>query len=104
MALGGDPVSRFVADIDECEVLGTVRACGRVAECHNTVGSYYCTCSPGYRLVSGAAKFSNESENTCQGKNDPASSISLSMGFGVTRAIPTAYRVPGPGDGCSPQV
>ncbi|XP_023602986.1 adhesion G protein-coupled receptor E2-like [Myotis lucifugus] len=53
-------------DIDECEVRRAVRACGRVADCHNTEGSYHCTCKPGYRLVSGAAKFSNESENTCQ--------------------------------------
>uniref|UniRef100_G1P4B7 Adhesion G protein-coupled receptor E2 n=1 Tax=Myotis lucifugus TaxID=59463 RepID=G1P4B7_MYOLU len=52
-------------DIDECEQRG-VKACGRDAECHNTVGSYYCTCIQGYRLVSGAAKFSNASENTCQ--------------------------------------
>ncbi|XP_059552643.1 adhesion G protein-coupled receptor E5 [Myotis daubentonii] len=52
-------------DIDECEQRG-VRACGKVAECHNTEGSYYCTCIPGHRLVSGAEKFSDESENTCQ--------------------------------------
>ncbi|XP_023603003.1 CD97 antigen-like [Myotis lucifugus] len=91
-------------DIDECEQGKLETLCGREADCHNTKGSYYCTCIPGYRLVSGAAKFSDASENTCQGKNDPASSISLSMTLGVTRAIPAAYRVPGPGDRCSPQV
>ncbi|XP_036158627.1 LOW QUALITY PROTEIN: adhesion G protein-coupled receptor E2-like [Myotis myotis] len=53
-------------DIDECEQDKPGTLCGRVADCHNTVGSYYCTCIPGFRLVSGAAKFSNESENTCQ--------------------------------------
>ncbi|XP_059552644.1 adhesion G protein-coupled receptor E2-like [Myotis daubentonii] len=53
-------------DIDECEQGKPGTLCGRVAECHNTEGSYYCTCIPGHRLVSGAAKFSNASENTCQ--------------------------------------
>uniref|UniRef100_L7N189 EGF-like domain-containing protein n=1 Tax=Myotis lucifugus TaxID=59463 RepID=L7N189_MYOLU len=52
-------------DVDECEQRG-VKACGREADCHNTVGSYYCTCNQGYRLASGAAKFSDASENTCQ--------------------------------------
>ncbi|XP_015423558.1 PREDICTED: adhesion G protein-coupled receptor E2-like [Myotis davidii] len=66
VALGGDPLSHFVADIDECEQGKPGTACGRFADCHNTVGSYYCTCSEGYRLVSGAAKFGNESENTCE--------------------------------------
>ncbi|XP_070273100.1 adhesion G protein-coupled receptor E2-like [Myotis yumanensis] len=53
-------------DIDECEQPGAVSACGKDADCHNTEGSYHCTCKPGYSLVSGATKFSNASENTCQ--------------------------------------
>ncbi|XP_036158644.1 adhesion G protein-coupled receptor E5 isoform X1 [Myotis myotis] len=53
-------------DIDECEQGKPGTLCGKVAECHNTVGSYYCTCIPGYRLVSEAAKFSDAKENTCQ--------------------------------------
>ncbi|KAK1342692.1 hypothetical protein QTO34_015458 [Cnephaeus nilssonii] len=53
-------------DIDECEQGRPGTACGRRAECHNTRGGYYCTCSPGYRPGSGATKFSNASENTCQ--------------------------------------
>ncbi|XP_023619731.1 CD97 antigen isoform X2 [Myotis lucifugus] len=57
-------------DIDECEVRRAVKACGRDADCHNTVGSYYCTCIPGYSLASGATKFSNASENTCQDVNE----------------------------------
>ncbi|ELK37342.1 EGF-like module-containing mucin-like hormone receptor-like 2, partial [Myotis davidii] len=58
-------------DIDECEQGKPGTACGRFADCHNTVGSYYCTCSEGYRLVSGAAKFGNESENTCEAISFP---------------------------------
>ncbi|XP_070273097.1 adhesion G protein-coupled receptor E2-like [Myotis yumanensis] len=51
-------------DIDECEQPVKV-TCGIDARCHNTKGSYYCTCKPGYRPGSGATKFSNASENTC---------------------------------------
>ncbi|XP_070272273.1 adhesion G protein-coupled receptor E5 isoform X2 [Myotis yumanensis] len=57
-------------DIDECEQGRPGTLCGRVAECHNTVGSYYCTCNQGYRLASGATKFSDASENTCQDVNE----------------------------------
>ncbi|XP_054417974.1 adhesion G protein-coupled receptor E2-like [Pteronotus mesoamericanus] len=52
-------------DINECEAPFTV-SCGKLAECQNTEGRYYCVCSPGYRLVSGATHFSNESQNTCE--------------------------------------
>ncbi|XP_024412591.2 adhesion G protein-coupled receptor E5 isoform X1 [Desmodus rotundus] len=52
-------------DINECRLPVPV-SCGKLADCQNTEGSYYCMCSPGYRLVSGATNFSNESENTCQ--------------------------------------
>ncbi|XP_066202938.1 adhesion G protein-coupled receptor E2-like isoform X3 [Saccopteryx leptura] len=51
-------------DINECEPPST-DTCGRFADCQNTEGSYHCTCTRGYRLVSGAAKFHNKSENTC---------------------------------------
>ncbi|XP_057564293.1 adhesion G protein-coupled receptor E2-like [Hippopotamus amphibius kiboko] len=62
---GGDHLSSRVPDINECETPSTV-SCGRFAECRNTDGSYYCTCSPGYQLVSGATRFGNKNENTCQ--------------------------------------
>ncbi|XP_045709019.1 adhesion G protein-coupled receptor E2-like isoform X1 [Phyllostomus hastatus] len=52
-------------DIDECRPPSPV-SCGKLAECRNTEGSYYCMCAPGYRLVSGAMNFSLESQNTCQ--------------------------------------
>nr|KAF6478958.1 hypothetical protein HJG59_000369 [Molossus molossus] len=52
-------------DINECKP-PLMMSCGKFAECQNTEGSYHCTCSPGYELISGATKFSNESENTCQ--------------------------------------
>ncbi|XP_012584391.1 PREDICTED: EGF-like module-containing mucin-like hormone receptor-like 2 [Condylura cristata] len=52
-------------DINECGPPATV-SCGKFADCQNTYGSYYCTCFPGYELVSGGSTFRNESENTCQ--------------------------------------
>ncbi|XP_073910028.1 adhesion G protein-coupled receptor E2 isoform X3 [Castor canadensis] len=52
-------------DIDECAAPLKV-SCGKFADCENTEGSYYCTCSPGYELESGGKNFSNESENTCR--------------------------------------
>ncbi|XP_036158677.1 adhesion G protein-coupled receptor E5-like [Myotis myotis] len=55
-------------DIDECKQRLIV-TCGKDARCHNTKGSYYCTCRLGYRPGLGATKFSNASENKCQGKN-----------------------------------
>uniref|UniRef100_A0A8C9CU85 Adhesion G protein-coupled receptor E2 n=1 Tax=Panthera leo TaxID=9689 RepID=A0A8C9CU85_PANLE len=53
-------------DIDECRPPVAV-SCGKFADCQNTEGSFYCECSPGYQLASGAKAFRNESENTCQG-------------------------------------
>uniref|UniRef100_A0A8C4KZ35 EGF-like domain-containing protein n=1 Tax=Equus asinus TaxID=9793 RepID=A0A8C4KZ35_EQUAS len=63
--LGGDPLPCCVPDINECGPPLAV-SCGKFADCQNVDGSYYCTCAPGYGLVSGATTFRNESENTCQ--------------------------------------
>ncbi|XP_047387110.1 adhesion G protein-coupled receptor E5 isoform X2 [Sciurus carolinensis] len=52
-------------DINECGPPMKV-SCGKFADCQNVEGSYYCTCSPGYALLSGAKMFTNASENTCQ--------------------------------------
>ncbi|KAM7241797.1 hypothetical protein CapIbe_006268, partial [Capra ibex] len=52
-------------DINECGPPSPVD-CGSSADCQNTEGGYYCTCSPGYEPVSGPAVFWNESENTCR--------------------------------------
>ncbi|XP_077910531.1 adhesion G protein-coupled receptor E2-like isoform X6 [Halichoerus grypus] len=52
-------------DINECGPPSVV-SCGKFADCWNTEGSYYCTCSPGYKPASGARTFRDESENTCQ--------------------------------------
>lgn len=91
MLLGGDPSPCCVPDINECGPPMTV-SCGRFADCQNTVGSYHCMCSQGYVLSSGGKTFKNKSENSCHGKKDSASSVFLSMKFGVTRVIPAAYR------------
>lgn len=36
------------------------------AECQNIIGSFYCHCIDGYKLLSGKAQFNNSNENTCQ--------------------------------------
>ncbi|XP_046293342.1 adhesion G protein-coupled receptor E2 isoform X3 [Marmota monax] len=59
-----DPLE-ICEDINECVPPMKV-SCGKFADCHNMEGSYYCMCSLGYGLLSGAKKFTNESENTCQ--------------------------------------
>ncbi|KAM5233036.1 adhesion G protein-coupled receptor E2-like isoform 1-T1 [Hipposideros larvatus] len=63
-------------DINECEPSPTV-SCGKFADCQNTEGSYYCTCSPGYVLISGSKKFRNASENTCQAQYPSSSPSSV---------------------------
>ncbi|KAM5308510.1 adhesion G protein-coupled receptor E2-like isoform 2-T2 [Glossophaga mutica] len=79
-SLSGEIVTNFMEtcdDIDECGPPLPV-SCGKLAACQNTEGSYYCTCTPGYRLVSGATNFSHESQNTCQDINEcePPSMVS----------------------------
>ncbi|XDB52649.1 hypothetical protein ABFV05_006265 [Capra hircus] len=59
-------------DINECGPPSPVD-CGSSADCQNTEGRYYCTCSPGYEPVSGPAVFRNESENTCRDKDECSS-------------------------------
>ncbi|XP_073713042.1 adhesion G protein-coupled receptor E5 isoform X1 [Misgurnus anguillicaudatus] len=50
-------------DKNECEVSGL---CGINARCHNTPGSYYCTCAPGFRLRSGQTNFTDPSTDSCE--------------------------------------
>ncbi|KAM4856506.1 adhesion G protein-coupled receptor E5 isoform X3 [Urocitellus parryii] len=56
-------------DINECVPPMKV-SCGKLADCQNVEGSYYCMCSPGYELLSGGTNFTNASENTCQDVNE----------------------------------
>ncbi|XP_065119313.1 epidermal growth factor-like protein 6 isoform X2 [Paramisgurnus dabryanus] len=51
-------------DINECEV--DSGSCGVNARCHNTPGSYYCTCAPGFRLRSGQTNFTDPSTDSCE--------------------------------------
>ena len=44
-AVSGAHFSCFCPDIDECRVMGNLCKNG---QCINTVGSYSCTCKPGY--------------------------------------------------------
>jgi len=41
-------VMLIVADVDECQAAVPVCGAGALAVCHNTPGSYSCTCIAGY--------------------------------------------------------
>ena len=58
-----------VPDVDECKPPFSVY-CGVNAECQNIIGSFYCHCIAGYKLLSGKAQFNNSNENTCQSKKN----------------------------------
>ncbi|KAB1259563.1 Adhesion G protein-coupled receptor E2 [Camelus dromedarius] len=73
------PAAQNSTDINECRPPLTV-SCGQSADCKNTEGGYYCTCIPGYALVSGAPTFRNESENMCQDINECGPPLTVSCG------------------------
>ncbi|XP_065100616.2 adhesion G protein-coupled receptor E5 isoform X2 [Paramisgurnus dabryanus] len=51
-------------DRNECEEDSGL--CGINARCHNTPGSYYCTCASGFRLRSGQTNFTDPSTDSCE--------------------------------------
>uniref|UniRef100_A0A8C5YEN1 EGF-like domain-containing protein n=1 Tax=Microcebus murinus TaxID=30608 RepID=A0A8C5YEN1_MICMU len=71
-------------DINECAPPTKV-FCGKFADCQNVVGSYYCTCSPGYAPTSGPNTFRNASENTCEDVDECQQSPRVCGSRGVCR-------------------
>ncbi|KAI4822442.1 hypothetical protein KUCAC02_007993 [Chaenocephalus aceratus] len=63
---------RKCVDIDECEFDedNSEGLCGNDAVCHNTFGSFYCSCEDGYRSTSGAANFSAATSVKCEDFNE----------------------------------
>ncbi|XP_055017384.1 sushi domain-containing protein 1 isoform X7 [Boleophthalmus pectinirostris] len=55
----------FCQDKDECQI-GSVKICGQHTTCHNTYGSYYCTCLVGYRPSNNMATFIPNDGTNCQ--------------------------------------
>lgn len=55
----------FCQDKDECQI-GSVKICGQHTTCHNTYGSYYCTCLSGYRPSNHMAIFIPNDGTHCQ--------------------------------------
>nr|XP_042700549.1 adhesion G protein-coupled receptor E5 [Chrysemys picta bellii] len=77
-------------DINEC--LGpSPPDCGRNANCANVAGSYYCTCSDGYELSSGKAKFINASENTCKDIDECQQNATICEPHGNCINMPGTY-------------
>ncbi|KAL2764453.1 adhesion G protein-coupled receptor E5 isoform 3 preproprotein [Daubentonia madagascariensis] len=79
---GGGGGSVVFLDINECASPTRV-SCGKLADCQNVEGSYYCTCSPGYALASGARTFKNEGENTCQDVDECQQSPRVCKSHGI---------------------
>ncbi|KAK5884861.1 hypothetical protein CesoFtcFv8_018636 [Champsocephalus esox] len=63
---------RKCVDIDECEFDedNSEGLCGNDAVCHNTFGSFHCSCEDGYRSTSGAANFSAATSVKCEDFNE----------------------------------
>lgn len=54
----------LVSDIDECK---SGQVCGPNSHCHNTNGSFYCTCQRDYIPMSGSKHFHPERGERCKG-------------------------------------
>ncbi|KAM4575990.1 sushi domain-containing protein 1 isoform 5-T5 [Odontesthes bonariensis] len=55
----------FCQDKDECQI-GAIKICGQHTMCHNTYGSYYCTCLAGYSPSNNMAVFIPNDGTHCQ--------------------------------------
>nr|XP_046242195.1 sushi domain-containing protein 1 isoform X2 [Scatophagus argus] len=55
----------YCQDKDECQI-GSSKICGQHTTCHNTYGSYYCTCLAGYRPSNNMAFFIPNDGTHCQ--------------------------------------
>uniref|UniRef100_A0A3Q2D444 Sushi domain containing 1 n=1 Tax=Cyprinodon variegatus TaxID=28743 RepID=A0A3Q2D444_CYPVA len=55
----------FCQDKDECQI-GATKICGQHTTCHNTYGSYYCTCLAGYSPSNNMAVFIPNDGTHCQ--------------------------------------
>ncbi|CAG02463.1 unnamed protein product [Tetraodon nigroviridis] len=55
----------FCEDKDECQIESN-KICGQKTSCHNTYGSYYCTCLSGYRASNNMAVFTPNDGTHCR--------------------------------------
>ncbi|XP_056144809.1 sushi domain-containing protein 1 isoform X2 [Lampris incognitus] len=55
----------FCQDKDECQI-GANKICGHHTSCHNTYGSYYCTCLSGYSPSNSMSSFIPNDGTHCQ--------------------------------------
>ncbi|XP_037680258.1 fibrillin-1-like [Choloepus didactylus] len=62
--ISGKPGRFACSDVDEC---ANPRACPEHAGCHNSVGSYSCSCNPGFASISGNLSFQG-SGGRCEGR------------------------------------
>ncbi|XP_066531524.1 adhesion G protein-coupled receptor E5 isoform X2 [Hoplias malabaricus] len=67
-SVGFESVRGNCTDENECEFDNPI--CGDNAICHNTDGSYYCQCAPGYRERSGRVNFTQDKSKGCEDINE----------------------------------
>ena len=60
-------LARDGEDIDECEA---GQLCGPFSNCHNTNGSFYCTCQRDFSPSAGPAHFQPDNGTHCRGTRD----------------------------------
>ncbi|XP_058394034.1 adhesion G protein-coupled receptor E1 isoform X3 [Diceros bicornis minor] len=73
--------------VDEC---ADPRACPEHATCHNSPGSYYCVCNPGFVSSSGNMRFRGPGE-TCEHVNECASSTICPAHATCTNTLDSYY-------------
>lgn len=61
------PLFLSLTDKNECQI-GANKICGQHTACHNTYGSFYCTCLAGYSPSNNMAIFIPNDGTRCQGK------------------------------------
>ncbi|XP_031704852.1 sushi domain-containing protein 1 isoform X3 [Anarrhichthys ocellatus] len=59
----------YCQDKDECQI-GASKICGQDTTCHNTYGSYYCTCLAGYSPSNNMTVFIPNDGTHCQDKDE----------------------------------
>lgn len=80
-------------DKDECQIEGN-KICGQSTTCHNTYGSYYCTCMSGYSPSNNMAVFIPNDGTHCEGEFQlELDRKSSSIGFGESNK-PLKWRRP----------
>ena len=64
--------------IDQNECTSEVHDCPVNAACNNNVGSYTCTCNPGYEDINGDGRTCTDI-NECENQSDPCNQVEFNI-------------------------